>query len=331
MVATVTKSKVSMLELVFPPISNQEAVQLQHDPEVEALLRESDFYMIGGRAEARFTDIAVDQKTHVMNFNMTVGNIKDPVQLHLKALPGVAEAEAEGHWLEAGEKGIRIWDGPIKEVSSQVLDWFTTEKLLWDRSLRVPGIEGLARYRELATYDLLYVGIAKTGDSFDRLIARGHKARMEILANEPQRYPGARITDETFLFMFRVSPLVLQTFEPEHDFTESDFSGEIDRKRIVADAEKAFVSLLKPQYNIVKFSNYPKGVDGLYRSEYTRYTYAIGKDLAFNTAHGRVRGARDPDGAISNDADFIFVEGDKVSFYVSGVGLRGEESRDRKD
>src|SRR5580704_12316122 len=103
MVATVTKSKVSMLELVYPPISNQEAVQLQHDPEVEALLRESDFYMIGGRAEARFTDIAVDQTTHVMNFNMTVADIKDPVQLHLKLLPGVAEAEVGGYWLEAGE------------------------------------------------------------------------------------------------------------------------------------------------------------------------------------------------------------------------------------
>ena len=81
----------------------------------------------------------------------------------------------------------------------------------------------------------------------------------------------------------------------------------------------------------MKFSNYPKGADGLYRSEYARYTYAIGEDLAFNTAHGRVRGARDPDGAISNDADFIFVEGDKVSFYVSGVDFPGEESRGRKD
>ena len=207
-----------------------------------------------------------------------------------------------------------------------MLNWFTTEKLLWDRSLRVPGIEGLARYRELATYDLLYVGIAKTGDSFDRLIARGHKARMEILANEPQRYPGARITDETFLFMFRVSPLVLHTFEPETSSSSRIFwrhRSQTDRRR----RRKGIVSLLKPQDNIVKFSNYPKGADGLYRSEYTRYTYAIGEDLAFHTPHGRVRGACDPDGEISSDADFISVEGDKVKSYVSGVDFPGEESR----
>ena len=45
--ATSTKSKLSLLETVYPPISNQEAVWLQNDPEVEALLRQSDFYMIG--------------------------------------------------------------------------------------------------------------------------------------------------------------------------------------------------------------------------------------------------------------------------------------------
>src|SRR5438105_1483614 len=32
---TVTRSKISRLELVYPPISNQEAVWLQDDPEVE--------------------------------------------------------------------------------------------------------------------------------------------------------------------------------------------------------------------------------------------------------------------------------------------------------
>jgi hypothetical protein len=65
--------------------------------------------------------------------------------------------------------------------------------------------------------------------------------------------------------------------------------------------------------------NYPKGADGLYGTGIDRYGYLIGESLAFNTAHGRIKGARDPNGSISNDADFIFVDGDQVSFYVSGV------------
>jgi hypothetical protein len=199
------------------------------------------------------------------------------------------------------------------------LNWFTSEKLLWDRSRGISGIEGLDHVRDLMTYDLLYVGIAKKGDTFDRLFRQGHKARMDILANEPQRYPGARVTDEIYLFPFRVEPLLIQTFEPDHKFTDGDFAGELDRKRILADAEKAFVSLLKPQYNVVTFNNYPKGVDGLYGAGVDRYGYLIGESVAFDTAHGRIRGARHPAVSFSNEADFIFVDGEKVFFHVSGV------------
>jgi len=46
----------STLTLVYPPVSNQEAEWVKSDPDVEALIRSSDFYMIGARAEARFED-----------------------------------------------------------------------------------------------------------------------------------------------------------------------------------------------------------------------------------------------------------------------------------
>ena len=50
---TSTKSKLSVLELVFPPISNRLAVRVENDREAEPHLRQSDFYMIGTRAGAR--------------------------------------------------------------------------------------------------------------------------------------------------------------------------------------------------------------------------------------------------------------------------------------
>lgn len=40
--------------------------------------------------------------------------------------------------------------------------------------------------------------------------------------NEPQRYPGVRVTDEIYLFLFNVQPLIMTTFEPEHDFENED-------------------------------------------------------------------------------------------------------------
>lgn len=325
--ATSTKSKVTFLETVYPPISNQEAVWLQHDPEVEALLRQSDFYMIGGRAEAKYLNLVIDADTYVVTFDFAIGDdFRDPVEIHIRDLPAVEESEAESFWVEAGEKNIRVWDGPIGEPGSNVVEWFTTEKLIWDRSRGRAGIERFDRHREAATYDLLYVGIAKVGDSFDRLISNGHKARMEILGNEPQRYPGARVTDEIYLFLFNVQPLIMTTFEPEHDFENEDFSGAYDHKRIVADAEKAFVSLLKPEYNVVKFTSYPKGADGLYGSDFVRYGYVICESISFDTAHGRIRGSRDAaTGFITNDADSIFVEGNTVKLFVSGVDFPAEQ------
>ena len=70
----------------------------------------------------------------------------------------------------------------------------------------------------------------------------------------------------------------------------------------MADAEKAFVSLLKPEYNVVKFASYPKGADGLYGSNFVRYGYVICEAMSFNTR--RIRGSRNAaTGFITNDAD----------------------------
>lgn len=87
-----TKSKVTFLETVYPPISNQEAVWLQNDPEVEALLRQSDFYMIGGRAQAKFLNLVIDPETYVITFDFAIGDdFRDPVEIRIRDLPAIEE------------------------------------------------------------------------------------------------------------------------------------------------------------------------------------------------------------------------------------------------
>jgi hypothetical protein len=319
---TATKNKLTVLSTVYPPISSADAVRLQKIPEVEQLLRRSDFYMIAGRAQARFSNPQVDHQDNSLTFDFAVGDQAGAtVRFALQELPGVRALAGADYELEIDKAGsaFRIWDGPVGQAGSEVIEWFTTEKLLWDHARGRSGIYGLDNVRALATYDLLYVGIATKGDSYDRLLARGHKARQEILSNEPQRYPGARVSDEIFLFMFQAEPIIMQTFDFDHVFEDADLSPTWDSKRIVADAEKAFVSLLKPQYNVEKFANYPKGKDGLYSAGYTRYGYAIAEQMAFNTAQGTFRGGVGPDGMITGDADAIFVEGDEVTFLRAGT------------
>lgn len=315
------ESKLSILRLVYPPISNQEAHWLAEDKEVEALLRQSDFYMIGARAEAKFLNLSVDTHTESVTFDFTVGKgFVDAVSISLRGLPAVAGNPGADLSVEAGDKILRIWRADENGAHAELLDWFTTEKLLFDKSRGKSGIERFERCKEAYEYDLLYVGIAKVGDSFDRLIAKGHKARMDILANEPQRLPGARVSDEIYLFLFRVEPLFFKTFDLDHDFQEEDLNLGVEAKRIVADAEKAFVRLLDPKYNTVKYQSYPKGSDGLYGSTLVRYGYSLGENITFNAPNATFRGSWDPHRQfVSNAGDCIFVEGGEVDLFVSGV------------
>lgn len=313
-----SKVKLTTLKTVYPPISNQEAVWLANEKDVETHLRESDFYMIAARAEATFENIKVDEKNSSMELDFVVkGGPKSKVRIQLDELPNVKNLAS--FFVESGPKVIRIWDKDSSVKGAQVIRWFTTEKLLWAKSEGYSGIYGLENHYELSTYDLLYVGIAKVGDTFDRLIDKGHKARQTILSNEKQRAAGARVTDEIFLFMFKAYPLVISSFSAEDDFNDfDDFIEMPDNKKVIADAEKAFVSILKPEYNIRKFPRYPAGTDGLYNQGYERYGYMIGNNFVFNTPHGKFRGGWDaPNQIISNRTDMIMVSGDSVTFFDS--------------
>jgi hypothetical protein len=55
----------STLRLAYPPVSNFEAESVKEVPGVEQMIRESDFYMIGTRAEAHL-------ESHTLNNNDTV-------------------------------------------------------------------------------------------------------------------------------------------------------------------------------------------------------------------------------------------------------------------
>lgn len=305
--------KTTTLVLTYPPISNQEAEWVSADAEVVEMLRESDFYMIVGRAEALFGELAVDEDHARIDVEISVdGGARDRGTIDLQAV--IEEPLPDTFFLEAGAKLIRLWDRDPDDPGGRVLQWFTPDKLLWDMSRGVPGLSGWAARRDLSVFDLLYVGIADTGDSFQRLIANGHTARQRILANERQRSLGARPTDETYLLLFRAEPTFITSFGPDHEFVDADFSPVADGKSVVKDAEKAFIRLLDPKYNKLKYKQYPQGRDGLYGSGLTRYGYVIGEDLAVRTPDVLFRGRRSEDFAhIPVGLDMIMVAGDDVA------------------
>ena len=67
------RAKTTFLELVFPPISNQEAVWFKGQPAAE-YMRESDFYMIGGKVKSRFMNLSSCEETMTIKFDLYIGD-----------------------------------------------------------------------------------------------------------------------------------------------------------------------------------------------------------------------------------------------------------------
>lgn len=308
----------TFLELVFPPMSNQEAHDFKDQPAAEHM-KNSDFYMIGGKPKSKFTNVTLDEKSFTISFNIFVGDEqKSSGEISITQLESIARFDGRKLGLSLKEDAIEFLHK--KEGVNYIVERFTPENILWFRSRNFNGISGIDNYDELSCYDLLYIGIAKVGDSYDRLIKKGHHARQAILSNEPQRYPGARVSDEIFLFLFRLEPLYITIIGGDDEIGDNYLDFDYQHKQLVADAEKAFVSLLQPNYNVVKFNQYPKGADGLYDSNLDRYAYSIGEAITFNTAHGKIKGGRSRAlGGLTNKADFISVDKKESKLFISGV------------
>jgi hypothetical protein len=271
--------------------------------------------MICGRAEATFSSVAVSQDGAIRITITLDSGISSSGSVYIYGLPFYEKAPEDFHiQLRHNKHVIKIF------FENELVFATTPDDVLMRRGRKQSAVVGFDNFRDLLTFDLLYVGIAKENqDSYSRLIERGHKARMDILAAEEQRVPGARVSDETYLLLFAVEPLILTTFGGDGDISDDDLDFSFNYHRIIADAEKAVISSFKPKYNKQLYNNYPRGTDGLYRQGYNGYSYAIAEGFAFNTAYGTIKGARDSeDLLLSNDADFISIIDDDVTIHISG-------------
>ncbi len=317
---------ISTLDLICGPIPNGRAKDAMLNENAIQLLRTSDFYMIGGRAEARFGGFRLIEPD-LLEFRINVrGGAVGLGGLRISKLPSLTSLE------DGARVGVRHTEEFISfytfdEDSQETLRAaFGTEDILWHRGRKESFIEGFDNHLELACYDLLYVGIATGTDSYARLIQKGHTARQQILSEEPQRYPGARVSDEIFLMLFRADPLLIKSWGKEDEIEGEDVLMTYSNERLVKDAEKAFIAVLKPPYNKQLYSNYPKGKDGNYSVGYTGYSYSLSDGIVLRTAFGSMKGAREKHMAMSDEADFISIKGDSVTLHIAGADQKVDAS-----
>lgn len=311
------RSQINILRLVYPPVSNQEAEWIKDDPEVQTVISNSNLYMICQRPEAFFMFDGTIDNPNSIPFLLTCGDSVDEGAFKLdeilepyQELLDQKKIEIE---IEIGEKLLRIWSISLETGKKKVINWFTVDKAIFDKSRGSRFIDGLENFQEFTKFHLHYVGISKKDDSLTRLIIRPHDKRIRVLSNESSLNNGSRLTDEIILLFFGVDPLHIAHIGPMDDVSELMEPTTLETIPIIADAEKAFVSILDSQYNTVKFKDYPKGEDGLYGSGLTRYMYLIGESLTLITDKEEIQGEYGNTYGWGEKADAISVEGDRVS------------------
>jgi len=323
------RSQINILRLVYPPVSNQEAEWIKDDSEVRDLLSNSNLYMICQRPETFFTFNDSLDNLDTIEFLLTCGDACDEGIFKLNEilepyhdLIDQKKVEIE---IEMGPKLLRIWSISLENEEKKIINWFTVDKTIFDKSRASRFIDGLENFQQFTKLKLHYVGISKADDSLTRLVTNAHEKRIRILSNESSLNEGSRLTDEIILLFFGVDPLHIAQIESIDELNESTEPTTLETISIIADAEKALVSILDSQYNYVKFKTYPKGSDGLYERGLTRYMYLIGESLTLITDKEEIRGEYGSAYGWGEKTDAISIEGDQVFLFKFDKVIADEE------
>lgn len=198
------------LDLIYPPISNQEGDWFSKDEEVKEYLKKSKLYMLVKREELKFSDIEIDICSGEFKLRIYASSFATPtLKINFNdILPALFEMGSPMR-IEQSDKIIRI----IKEDDNSLLYWATPDKMLFDFIKGSDFVKSDEEwdYTQFQSFELLYVGISKEKNSFTRLFQNAHHGRLNILSNEDTNIPTARITDELMILLFEVTWMNLNT------------------------------------------------------------------------------------------------------------------------
>lgn len=111
------RAKVTFLELVIPPISNQEAVWFKDEPFAEHM-KQSDFYMIGGKAKSKFSNIRANEDNSQILFDVFVGDDnKSSGTIHRYKLEAVIDFEGNDFDVSYGDEAIEFFYENVEKIS----------------------------------------------------------------------------------------------------------------------------------------------------------------------------------------------------------------------
>lgn len=310
------KIQLHKLSFVYPPISNRIAEYLKDDKEVQQEIENSNLYLIGQRPEIFFKfneyleeDFYTNKTIYGSIFS---NNLNSNFEINLAPLLEYKKIKIESVKVSYCDKFMKITD-----KQDNIIEWFTVEKLLFDRSRKSNLISGIDNYKDFNKFKLLYIGISLKENSLKRLVIKPHDKRLRILSLEAPINKNSELTNEICFFFCKTTNLQINQLNSKVDnidkFIEdmSKLTGK--KENIIADVEKALIKKLNTDYNVVKYKNYPKSKDGLSNLDIDTIIYFLGESYSFKTDTNCIVGNyTEYEFDKQNIADYIITRNGKV-------------------
>lgn len=282
------KTIINQLNLVYPPITFQEAMWLKEEHEVVDYIKNAKIYMIVQREVLKIDDFSFDKSSFTFRFRIKMGNISSPfIEIYLSNIIEDIEIIKKDLVIEISEKIFRV----TKESENKVIYWFSPDVFLYYlwRNKFILGenvyIDGDFDFKVFTEFKLHYIG--KTVNCiFDRLF-KGHHALSKISLKEIAINNNTKLEDELMLLMFEMNPLNINVLE---DNVLEDLFYTASSDKLVSDVEKAFINILKPIYNKTLYKQYPRSKDGLNTDNVDSYMYLISEDILLRTYENEIKG-----------------------------------------
>jgi hypothetical protein len=319
---------ITYLSLAYPPISNYDFTFIREEKVVQEYLSRSQLYMISHRPKLVFDNVSIDSDENIsFEIRQETTNYKIHGILPVRQTAFLANIYDE-NYVELGSynKEYKFGNPPYNNLDGfkfydkdeKFISWLTPERLIYDYYHDTIEVSGLDGWRELFKYKIHYIGKSTDQDIWQRLT--GHETLQDIISKEFPLQFGSLPTHEITLLLFSIN--AAENFEIIGSFLNPQKLGKSlgktitttlfnlkafpEDRDIFVDAEKVFVKLLDPDYNIIKFKSYPKSKDGLYKEKYDVFSYKLRDNIILVCNGVEILGSTE-----DNESDTIQIIGNK--------------------
>lgn len=287
------------IRLSYPPISVRDfSAGLNKDPELIRLTERSFFYIIVQRPILSFEKLNVDNYT--LNCQIKASDNDSIVKVKLPLIQQKLFKKGDRIYMkmETDFEKLKFRDSDSNPTNVHRLRFYIDEEksdnhvfsispesiLLYQNSEFLDyKIEG--EIESTLQYKAHYIGISTEQPIINRLSA--HSNLQKILSQEIPLTKETILSQELAIMFFELGgetrTSIIQKKKRENiDFEFISGTTIPSEKDVFKDAEKAFVKLMKPNYNKIQFKSYPNKKSLFSDNNYIFITYEIVNNLILN-------------------------------------------------